>query len=252
MIKKQEKQLREAQKKLTHHPVYTMLDSVDAVRIFMESHVYAVWDFMSLLKSLQRRLTCVDIPWRQSRCPAEVTRFINEIVIGEECDLDPQGRVKSHYQMYLDAMEEVGADTEVIRAFVDTLDYSLIPEGVAPFVQYNLEMAASGRDEEVAAAFLYGREKLIPDMFTTIREVLKREGMQCPTLIYYLERHIELDGGEHGPLAESCLNALCGDDMVRRENALLAGLKSLELRWQLWDSVANRLSGHRVLLASAV
>jgi hypothetical protein len=67
------------------HPVFRRLTSVTALRIFMEHHVYAVWDFMSLLKALQRAVTCIELPWVPCGDPA-ARRFINEIVLDEESD----------------------------------------------------------------------------------------------------------------------------------------------------------------------
>ena len=48
---------------LVNHPVYANIKDLDGLKCFMESHVYAVWDFMSLLKALQINLTCVSLPW---------------------------------------------------------------------------------------------------------------------------------------------------------------------------------------------
>jgi len=226
---------------LSDHKAYKSLDSLSSVRTFMEYHIYAVWDFMSLLKSLQQRLTCVDVPWVESKQDPEVVRFINEIVIGEESDLDPDGHAISHYSLYLKAMDEVGADTSRVKEFIRTQDMSLIPEGAREFVEYNLKTARDGTDVEVASAFLYGREKLIPDMFTAIKNVMSEEKVDCPTLIYYLERHIELDGDEHGPLAEKCLQALCGEDKAKWQSAEDVAVTSLKLRSKLWDAVHDAI-----------
>lgn len=237
--------LTQLNQELSRHEAYQALNSVTSVRTFMEYHIYAVWDFMSLLKSLQQRLTCVDVPWIESKQDPEVVRFINEIVIGEESDLDPEGNAVSHYSLYLKAMEEVGADTSRIKQFIETQDLSLIPDGARQFVEYNLEIAKNGSDVEVASAFLYGREKLIPDMFTAIKDVMSSEKVDCPTLIYYLERHIELDGDEHGPLAEKCLQALCGDDAAKWQCAEDIAVESLKLRSRLWDAVLVAINEKR-------
>ncbi|MBV35024.1 MAG: hypothetical protein CMP47_06135 [Rickettsiales bacterium] len=237
--------LTQLNQELSSHEAYQALNSVTSVRTFMEYHIYAVWDFMSLLKSLQQRLTCVDVPWIESKQDPEVVRFINEIVIGEESDLDPEGNAVSHYSLYLKAMEEVGADTSRIKQFIETQDLSLIPDGARQFVEYNLEIAKNGSDVEVASAFLYGREKLIPDMFTAIKDVMSSEKVDCPTLIYYLERHIELDGDEHGPLAEKCLQALCGDDAAKWQSAEDIAVESLKLRSRLWDAVLAAINEKR-------
>lgn len=237
-----EQKLSPLKQALSHHKAYSLLNSTANIRTFMEYHVYAVWDFMTLLKALQRRLTCVDIPWRESSYPTEVVRFINEIVIGEESDLDQNGHPISHYSLYLEAMHEVGADVAKVQQFVATLDTSIIPEGAREFVEYNLKLAEEGTDEEVAAAFLYGREKLIPEMFTGIKDALISENADCPTLIYYLERHIELDGDEHGPLAEKCLKAICGDDKDKWQRALTVGEECLQMRDALWNQVEKALA----------
>lgn len=237
--------LTQLNQELSSHEAYQALNSVTSVRTFMEYHIYAVWDFMSLLKSLQQRLTCVDVPWIESKQDPEVVRFINEIVIGEESDLDPEGNAVSHYSLYLKAMDEVGADTSRIKQFIETQDLSLIPDGARQFVEYNLEIAKNGSDVEVASAFLYGREKLIPDMFTAIKDVMSAEQVDCPTLIYYLERHIELDGDEHGPLAEKCLQALCGDDAAKWQSAEDIAVESLKLRSRLWDAVLAAINEKR-------
>ena len=112
-------------------------------------------------------------------------------------------------------------------------------------MEYNLEIAKNGSDVEVASAFLYGREKLIPDMFTAIKDVMSSEKVDCPTLIYYLERHIELDGDEHGPLAEKCLQALCGDDAAKWQSAEDIAVESLKLRSRLWDAVLAAINEKR-------
>ena len=203
----------------------------------MESHVFAVWDFMSLLKSLQVHLTCVTLPWRPSPYPTEMVRLINQIVLGEESDVDQFGNPVSHFDLYLKAMEEVGASTVLIREFIKTQESKLIPESARKFVAYNLNVAQNGSALEVAASFFYGREKLIPDMFTSIVNVLKKEGVEAPTFIYYLERHIEVDSEEHGPLALKALSYLTANDETLSKVALDSGLKALEMRRVLWDGV---------------
>jgi hypothetical protein len=226
---------------LTHHPVYDSLNTIPGIRNFMQHHVFAVWDFMSLLKSLQRRITCVEVPWRPSVYPAEMVRLINQIVVGEESDTDYQGAATSHFELYLKAMTEVGASTAEITDFITTLDLTKIPAGVREFVTHNLEVAQGGHIVEVAASFFFGREKLIPPMFQTMVDTLKSHHMQAPTLIYYLERHIEVDGQEHGPLAMRCLEHLTGQDPQLQKLAATAGLQALQMRQQLWNTTLKNL-----------
>ncbi len=230
-------QLKERQAQLTSHPVYQTFTDLEHLRHFMGYHVFAVWDFMSLLKSLQLKLTTVTLPWKPSPYPAEMVRLINQIVVGEESDLDQDGKAVSHFELYLRGMREVGADTGPIEHFLATNDFGLIPAGAREFVEANVDLALRGHVVEVAASFFFGREKLIPDMFQVIVDTLDREGVSAPTFRYYLERHIEVDSGEHGPLALKALSFLIGKDSQLEVLALEAGLRALELREVLWDRV---------------
>lgn len=236
--------------RLLRHPMYAALDAPQKIRTLMEYHVFAVWDFMSLLKRLQRDLTCVEIPWLPSR-PPQYARFINEIVLGEETDEDGRGGYASHFELYLDAMRECRADTGPITRFVEALtagsdppqalDRAGAPQAVRPFVSHTLQVARDGRTHEVAAAFFFGREDLIPDMFQRLVDALKQQGAPAERLLYYLSRHIELDADQHGPLARKLLDHLCGEDPSRCVEAEQVALRSLEVREQLWNGVLAAL-----------
>ena len=228
-----EREVHELRRSLSRHPLYAELRGPHAVRQYMRVHVYAVWDFMSLLKRLQRELTCVELPWRPSPHSKFVTRLINEITLGEESDLGPDGEPCDHFTLYLRAMIELGVETRPVLRFVETLNYAALPGPVARFVHHHIELARSGSVQQVAGAFLYGRETLIPEMFEGLLASL--HATECPRLRYYLERHVELDGNEHAQLASRCLDELCGMNVDLRTSALRAGLQSLRLRVQLWD-----------------
>ncbi len=237
---------------LRTHGVYGALNTLDDIRSFMELHVFAVWDFMSLLKSLQSTITCVRVPWTPSP-HRSAARLINEIVHGEESDIDAYGASKSHFEMYLDAMDEIGADAQPIRRFIAALQdgYSVeqalttcsIDSAAAHFVRATFSYIDSGKPHVVGAAFTLGREEIIPDMFL---EILAQSGARdgrFGQLVYYLERHVELDGDTHGPLALQMLDELCGSDPVRTQEALAAAEAALHARIKLWDGIAERFVG---------
>lgn len=233
---------------LAQHPLYQTLKSVDDVRTFMKHHVFAVWDFMSLLKALQRELTCTVVPWVPTANPA-LARFINEIVWGEESDVNELGEPRSHFLMYLEAMEQAGADTYPIDYFLagvrqgqpvaQALGPVAVPDAVKAFVQFTFEVIERGALHQMAAVFTFGREDLIPDLFLAlVREAQANAGSaQYSKLIYYLERHIEVDGDEHGPLALQMVAELCGDNAQWWEEAADAAVAALEQRLALWDSI---------------
>ena len=222
---------------LINHSMYNKIRSIHNLKIMMESHVFAVWDFMSLLKRLQKEITCVELPWRPSCYSKKLVRLINEIVLVEESDIDSNGEPSDHFTIYLKAMDEIGAKKDILNNFIQDLDFNKLSLAQRKFIQFNLELSVSGKLHEVAAAFFFGREKIIPDMFTSILKDLEKNMPECeqnlfPHLKYYLARHIQIDGEEHSHLAHACLVELCGNDRSKWEEAKNSGIKSLELRWQ--------------------
>ena len=225
-----------------NHPLYKKLNCIEDITVLMEYHVYAVWDFMSLLKSLQSILTCTSSPWKPVG-DKKIRQLINSIVLEEESDIDQNGNPSSHYEMYLDAMKECGAKTENIENFVKTVKKNNIPsvnEGVDVFLNSTFDIINSGESHKIASAFTFGREDLIPDMFTSIVEECNTDN-NLNKFVYYLERHIELDGGEHGPLALKLISDLCNDDNQKWREVEETAITCLVARKKLWDVVLGNL-----------
>lgn len=244
-------------KELLAHPVYSEVSSLQDLCAFTEEHVFAVWDFMSLLKTLQQHLTCVQVPW----CPtknAETRRFVNEIVVGEESDVDADGKTVSHFEMYINAMASLGANgtemqqfTKRIRANVsvnEALNECQIAEKTKDFVRYTFEVIHRGKIHEIASLFTFGREDLIPDMFIEIVKELKAEAPERMNgFLYYLERHIEVDGDDHGPLSLRLMEEVCENDAQKWEEATLVAEHALKMRMQLWNGVRNKIQTKSVV-----
>jgi hypothetical protein len=232
--------------------MYAQIHSSTDFQVFMEQHIFAVWDFMSLLKALQRNLTCVEVPWAPKGSPV-TRRFINEIVLGEESDLDKDGKVLSHFEMYLEAMQQIGANTLPIHQLTEwlsygkTLDEALyqleIREETRAFVRFTFEIINSGQLHKIAALFTFGREDLIPDMFIEILREMQSQGQtNIDKLLYYLERHIEIDGGDHGPISLQMMQEICGSDAIKWQEATEVSIQALEKRYALWDGVQAKLN----------
>jgi len=241
------KQLEEIRPQLVNHALYHSLPNLQKLQLFTTYHVFAVWDFMSLLKSLQTQLTCTNIPWVPVG-NANTRYLINEIVLGEESDVDEFGTRTSHFELYLKAMEAMGPDTTAIKQFVDKLktgenihhglNPSGLPDAVKNFLNYTFEVIEKEPLHVQAAVFTFGREDLIPDMFIgLVRELSENHPKELRTFKYYLERHIEVDGDHHSHLAMEMVSELCGDNDLYWEQATRAAIQSLQHRKWLWDGI---------------
>ena len=246
-IKQLTADIQDERQQLVNHPLYSKINTVEDLKKFMETHVFAVWDFMSLLKGLQIGLTCTTTPWIPTK-HTKTRKLINEIVFGEESDVDENGDPMSHFEMYIASMKEIGASTTQIEKFINQIkqgkaineafDMISLSSAVKDFVNFTFEQVNSGKLHVIAAVFTFGREDLIPDMFIEIvKNISQNNNLACNKLIYYLERHIEVDGGEHGPMSLSMINELCGTDQEKWKEATTASKKALEHRIKFWNSL---------------
>src|SRR6202011_963164 len=120
-----------------------------------------------------------------------------------------QGRPISHFEIYLEAMEQAQADTRAIRHLVscapqgaNRLSFEGVPPAAREFVETTFQIIHGGSPAAQAAAFAFGREDAIPDMFRSLVRQLNQEmSGDLDQFVWYLERHIEVDGDEHGPLS---------------------------------------------------
>jgi hypothetical protein len=238
---------------LTNHGLLTtdIIQTKEDLRIFMEHHVYAVWDFMSLAKSLQHAICPSGNLWLPTKLQRRCGRFINEVILAEESDIDPTGDSSiSHFDLYLMAMAELGADTEKISNFAKLVEHegisaiqsADIPEPAREFMQSTFNFIGTGKAHVVASVFTFGREDIIPDMFTRMCNQLDYSNLSYPRLRYYLDRHIEIDGNDHGPAAVAIVEELCEDDPVKIIEAEQAGITAIEARIKFWNDIKRTLS----------
>ncbi len=246
------KSIESQKQRLLQHSLYEKVKTVDELHTFLENHVFAVWDFMSLLKALQEKLTCTTTPWLPTGNP-ETRYLINEIVLAEETDISLDGKRLSHFEMYLDAMTDCGANTTPILEFLDNVQQtknifvsikkSNLHPNVKAFLDFTFRVIDEGKPHKIAAAFTFGREDLIPSMFT---EILKNFQINFPEkkldkLVHYFERHIELDADEHGPMAMQMITELCGTNEVKWKEVKEVSIEALEKRIGLWNGIEEQM-----------
>jgi len=244
--------IQEYKNQLLTHSLYEKVKTIEDLHCFLENHIYAVWDFMSLLKALQNKLTCTTTPWLPVGNP-QVRYLINEIVVAEETDLAMDGTRQSHFEMYLDAMQQCGATTSVVSEFLEnvkntqnifvSIKQSNLHPNVKAFLDFTFRVIEEGKAHKIASAFTFGREDLIPSMFT---EILKNFQSNFPEtdlskLIYYFERHIELDADEHGPMAMQMISELCGSSETKWSEVEEVSVEALQKRIGLWDAIEEQV-----------
>jgi len=256
-IKKLQQAIEPLRQQIINHKVYDLINSIEDLGVFMDHHIYAVWDFMSLLKALQQNLTCTSVPWFPVGS-ANTRYLINEIVTGEESDVDGAGNRASHYEMYLGAMQQCGAGAADFLNFIAELKNSgdmfgafniaSTPDSVQEFVTNTFDIVNSGKSYLQAAVFTFGREDLIPNMFHSIVNDLDNKFPgEVSKFKYYLDRHIEVDGGHHSHLALEMTAELCGNDPQKWEEVTNASITALQKRIGLWDGVFDVIKATRVM-----
>lgn len=229
------------------HGVFEALTTPERLSRFLEKHVWAVWDFMSLMKSVQQVLAPTTVPWQPSPSP-RLARLVNEVVLEEESGFCVEGRPASHFEYYLEAMHAAGADTQQIDGFAAALRDGLrwedclerfAPAPAARFVRVTLELSEASPAERIAA-FALGREQLIPEMFPILSSHLAMplQGRDFGLFREYLDRHAEIDGEAHGPASQEMLEVWAADD----EAAGVAALRAIRARVNLWDNILSSVS----------
>ncbi len=237
---------------LFDHPVYQAVTNEAQLQHFTRSHVFSVWDFQSLLKSLQIQLTGVSVPWLPT-ADTEARRLINEIVLDEESAPHPEGGYASHFELYRDAMRKAGADCVPIDAFLEQvasgtpvlelLSRTELPVGAAAFMQTTFEIIAGGKLHETVAAFAYGREDIIPGMFQKlVTQLAESDPERWGLFRHYLDEHIHHDEERHGPMAQALLKRVCGQDEWKWQEAQRAAQRALEARLQFWNALEAELA----------
>ncbi len=248
---KLEKSLENTRAEIMNHRLYETISNEKQICTFMEYHIFSVWDFQSLIKSLQKQLTCVSTPWLPTK-DTEARRLMNEIILDEESGPHPDGGFASHFELYLDAMHSAGADTSKIHALLialeegKTLQESLdpLPDVVSDYLKQTFRTIQEGDLTELMASFCYGREDIIPDMFRRlITNLSEKNPTRWEKLGFYFTEHIDCDETSHGPMARAMLERHCSNDLGLWGKAEKSAKKALIQRKKIWDGILVNIKG---------
>ena len=248
---KLEKSLEATRAEIMNHHLYERISNENQICTFMEYHIFSVWDFQSLIKSLQKRLTCVSTPWLPTK-DTDARRLMNEIILDEESGPHPDGGFASHFELYLDAMQSAGADTSKIHALLKaleegkTLEESLspLPDVVSVYLNQTFKTIQGGDLTELMASFCYGREDIIPDMFRRlITNLSEKNPASWERLGFYFTEHIDCDETRHGPMARAMLERHCSNKLGLWKKAEKSAKSALIQRKNFWDGFLIKIEG---------
>jgi hypothetical protein len=242
-------EIRRVTKELQNHELYYSIRTIEDVRTYMKFQVWCVWDFMTLVKSIQSKLISSSVIWLPPK-DASVGAYIYEILLTEETDINhtADGRA-SHFETYLLAMDQAGANTTPIRTFISALESGVpfdqaideadIPLQARQFSETTVSHARSAL-HIVVSVFCLSREGIIPNMFTTfLNNFAIKEDLSI--FKWYLNRHITIDNDTHGPLSAKLFKTVIGADNLKLKEALDAALIALEARKCFLDAMLNEI-----------
>ncbi len=229
------------------HPVFTSINSIQRLCRFAETHVFVVWDFICLLKALQRQLSSTEQLWTPPQNHLGCY-LVNTLVAEEESDhLDDYNYI-SHFELYLRAMQECGADTQPIETFMtyirqkhtlkDALLQSHAPVAAQHFVKDTFKVI-NQNSHAMAASLAFAREYITSGMFSALLQHLNHTESthSLKSFIQYFQRHIELDSHKHSSQSQLLVAELCGQDGDKWLEAAKTAVLSLESRLRLLDEI---------------
>lgn len=252
-IQKIRTEIEPLRQRLLTHQLYATISSIEDLTIFLQHHVFAVWDFMSLLKALQNELTCVQVPWIPKGNPL-TRRLINEIVLAEETDQDEEGNAKSHFELYMEAMNDCNADISKITYLIQllrewksvrtALSQIDIATSIKEFVSFSFDVIETKKAHKIAVVFTFGRENLIADKIGAMLKELKNTDQNTKSikkLIYYFDAHLKLESKNHSERSIQMIKELCGEDETKWNEALEISKIALQKRVDLWDGIMSEI-----------
>lgn len=234
---------------LINHPLYNSIKTESDIKMYMFNQVWCVWDFMTLVKSIQIQIIPPNILWTPPKFP-ELGAYIYEVLLTEETDKGYNSETNSsHFQTFLKAMKESSVDTSSVDKFIELLengnqfeiaiDSCGIHKEAKEFITTTYEFAKSDLHISIAV-FCLSREGVIPDMFMNLLANVSLSN-NYKIFNWYLNRHIYLDSQSHGPLSIKLFKTIV-DTKQKQEEALQASLKALKARNKYFNYILDSIN----------
>ncbi len=233
---------------LENHKLYERVADEASLRLFIEHHVICVWSYNFLLRDIHQELVTMIHPLN-SQSQKEAIRLVSEMILEEEVEEQNDGTLVSHLEIYLEAMQDLGANISPIVSFFDLQDsgqtwqtalkHAHFPTAVSRYAR-KMSRIAEGPLHERAAALFYEGEPFIPDAFL-MRLGLLGNAVKIGRLLDYFERHIEGLKRPGFSASGRLVEILCGDDEQMALEAEKAAEEAMKNRVDLWNQISDKL-----------
>ncbi len=229
---------------LETHKLYERVSDENALRTFVEHHVICVWSYSFLLRNIYQELVSVIHPLN-SQGQKEAIRLISEIILDEEVEEQHDGSLMSHMEVYMEAMQDLGADLGPIVTFFDMQDAGADWQDALEAAEFSPAITEYARCigsffkrplHERAAILFYEGEPYIPDQFLSKLGLLSSKH-RTHRLLDYFERHIEGLKRPGFSAAGRLVEIFCGDSDAFNEAAEKAAECAMKARIEFWNQV---------------
>lgn len=233
---------------LANHKLYERVNDELSLRLFMEHHVICVWSYNFLLREIHQELVGLIHPLN-SQSQKEAIRLVSEMILEEELEEQQDGSLLSHFEIYLEAMQDLGANISPIVSFFDLQDsgqnwqtalkHARFPTAVSRYAR-KMNRFAQAPLHEKAAALFYEGEPFIPDTFL-LRIGQLGNTVKIGRLLDYFERHIEGLRSPGFSASGRLVEILCNNDEKMSLEAEQSAEEAMKNRVELWGYITGQL-----------
>ena len=133
----------------------------------------------------------------------------------------------------------------------DALVAASASQSIRHFVNRMINTVTNGSLYRVPGSFFHGREPIIPRMSEGLLRERHIDEDEAPVFVYYLKRHIELDGDNHGPAAKTIIKHVTQNRPNELRQLYLAALDAMNDRIGFLDDLILAMSQDRPAYSSS-